>query len=147
MSSNIPHLIPQDSGISFLPTFIPQVHFSSPQSPSNTANHSSSTGMPRSSPHDIMALSSPSMVEPYMTELDESPTSDLPGSSLPTSPCSSPFTLFQQNDETVVDDFQLENITSESLNEVMTRSSLKRPRSDDDADTVGFTSTSASAWH
>ena len=76
------------------------------------------------------------MVEPYMAELDESPSNALPSSSPPASPYLSPVISFQGNDETVTDDFYLESFNNESLNEVMPRPSLKRLRSDEDADTV-----------
>ena len=79
-----------------------------------------------------------------MAELDECPPSALPSSSLPTSLCSSPVT-FQSNDEMIIDEFYLENLSNESLNEAMPRP-LKRPRSDEDADTVTWSSTSTSGF-
>lgn len=79
-----------------------------------------------------------------MAELDESPPSALPNSSPPISLCLSPVT-FQSNDETIVDEYYLENLSNESLNEAMPKP-LKRPRSDEDADTVIRSSTSTSGF-
>ena len=81
-----------------------------------------------------------------MAELDESPSNALPSSSPPTSPYLSPVISFQGNDETITDDFHLESFNNESLNEVMPRPSLKRLRSDEDADTVTWSFSSTSGF-